>query len=77
MIKEPYRQKTSIIHQAFQLAKKGVKESELTRYITKRSGNAARVLKELKKGSAQGYLWDVDDFNGYLKITNIRAAAKL
>jgi hypothetical protein len=77
MIQEPYKQKSSIIHQAFQMAKHGVKEVELTKYITKRSGNPARVLKELKKGAAQGFLWDVEDFNGYLKITNVRSAPKL
>lgn len=73
---EPFRQKSSIIHEVFQAAKSGVDEKTIIKIVNKRKGNAFTVLRTLKSGSKGNFLWDVDDSDGWLKVTNIRSAPK-
>lgn len=75
--KEPYRQKSSIIHQAFQMAKRGVSEQKIIDFVRMSRGNPVRVINELKSGQGGGFLWDVEEHHGWMKITRIRPAPKL
>lgn len=75
--KEPYRQKSSIVHQAFQLAKKGATEKEIVRLVNSMKGDSARILKKLRRGYGGKFLWDVEEARGRIRVLNIRPAAKV
>ena len=70
--KEPYRQKTSIIYHAFRMAQKGSKISTIVKTIHCMEGDADRILKRLRSGQGGHFKWDVEEYNGWIKISNIK-----
>jgi hypothetical protein len=66
--KLPFKQETSIIARAFQLAQKGSTIKDLTSFVKKEGGEPTRVLRILKGGSAYGKTWKVHENKGQLKI---------
>ena len=73
----PYRVRGTISYTAFRMAEKGTTDSEIMKFTKKMKGNYIRIIKKLKGGVGGGFLWDVEEWNGRLKILNIRIAPKL
>lgn len=64
----PFKQKDSIIGEAFSLCLKGTTKSNLHKLVTNHGGDAVRILRIFRKGVINDTYWKLDEIGEYLKI---------
>lgn len=64
----PFKQKDSIIGEAFELCLKGTTKAALQKLVTANGGDAVRILRIFRKGTARDQYWMMDEVGDYLKI---------